>query len=247
MEMWDQDNVLDDFNESLEQLTIVEDRQIGCANDILRMKMEMRKALRSAPVESTEGLVYVEYIRDVPNYIAKSESNESTIVIDDELLFGLLYEDAQVFARLVRQLNSLKPTDILNVIIETSFQDMSYAAMESGILISNLIRQSKCTKFFNFGSTMTIVGLMIAMCCDEVYVSDFAAVSIVKADDGKTISRYVVPVYRHIVRETYRYWTNAGLFTPKEVANLFQSEADNSIQLLSTEIQERLKPKVAEG
>ena len=108
------------------------------------------------------------------------------------------------------------------------------------MLIVNLIRQLKCKKIFNFSAEANLTHLMLAACCDDVFVGDIASVSIVKADNGSHIPKCLIDVYKYIVKQTYDYWKEKGLFTDDEITNLFSAESDHSIQLFSDEIKRRL-------
>ena len=242
LQMFDADNGSSEI--SLESVMDMIDFSVGEYDDILRLKHGICSFLNKTRMkdDATEGLVYIQQTRD-PVSIVENKDRESTIIIDDALMFGVFAEDIATITALIKQLEALPQEAILNVIIEVGINDLNMVVMIAGSMISNLMRRAKCTKVFNFGSEVSIVELMIAMCCTDVYVSDFAAVSIVKADNGDRITRYIVPVYKHLVKETYRYWVKMGLFTGQEVTDLYASEADNSIQLLSPVIKERLKQK----
>ena len=228
---------------SLEAIIDMVDFSVGGYDDILRLKRGVSNYFyKTQSMTSVENLIFTQQPGiSVP--IVDNKDNESTIVIDDSLLFGVFAEDSNTIISLITQVEALPQEAILNVIIEVGVNDLNMVVMIAGSMISNLIGRAKCRKVFNFGSEISIVELMIAMCCSEVYVSDFAAVSIVKADNGDRITRYIVPVYKFLVKATYKHWIDMGLFTGQEVAKLYESEADNSIQLLSPVIKERLKQK----
>ena len=243
--------LFDEFNDdeqisSLESIMAMTGITVGCHKDVLQLQRSVQK-LRNEDVlkrKSMSSMTYVEKLPDIPSFIDQVSEYESTIIINQEMLLMLFCSDSDSICKLIRQLEAMPKELVLNVIVDLGYPDLTYSIIDSGSMISNLLRRAKCKKLFNFGSKISIAELMIAMCCDEVYVSEFASVSITKADNGETISRYMVTVYRAMVKATYRFWMDNGLFTADEVAGLFASEADNSIQLLSTEIKSRLKGKL---
>jgi len=243
--------VYDDFHDeneiSLENLMDAADISIGSYRDIMQLK---KVSLSHLETKDNSGAVagpgmHADQPAPVEEFIDLRSNNESTIIIDQQLLFAIFTDQSEIICNFIKQLDSIPEEGILNVIIDLQMGDLNYFAMEAGIMISNLIKRSKGTKVFNFGAEASIVDLMMAMCCDEVYVGDFASVSITKADNGANITRYIVPVYKFIVRATYKHWIEKGLFTPEEVSGLFTSEADNSIQLLSDEIRRRIQKNVS--
>ena len=246
----DVQGIYDDFhcdNEvSLENLQEVADVSIGGYNDVVRLKLAMMNYAEKNPVTLMDSIMHDNQSEPVQEFVDLSQNNESTIIIDQQLLFSVFCGQSHILCNFIKQLDSIPDNGILNVIIDLQIGDLNYFAMEAGIMIMNLIKQSKGTKVFNFGAEASIVDLMMAMCCDEVYVGEFASISITKADNGSNITRYIVPVYKFIVKSTYKYWIEKGLFTPEEVSGLFTSEAENSIQLLSDEIRKRINKTVVE-
>ena len=233
---------------SLEQLGTMTGIDIGCAADIMRFKQQLisqydRRQALFGNVKISEGQMCSEPHNEPPTIIDPVMNNEATIVIDERLIYAVFANNLEIVGNLIKQLDDIPKDGVLNVIIELGMSDLNYFIMESGIMISNLIRRAPCKKVFNFGAQVSIADLAIAMCCDDVIVSDFASVSITKADNGEGVSRYMVPVYKYLVMTTYKHWIVRGLFTRDEVEGLFSSEADNSIQLLSDEIRTRLEKK----
>ena len=214
---------------TVEQFVDTISATIESYNDIIQLETGLRTYLEShGECQKT-------------SFIDISPINGTTIVIDSNLIYSFFAQVPKVIWTFIHQLNTIHDDAVVNIVIDTGSPDITYPIMEAGITISNLIRPYPWKKVFNFGSSVSTPELMIAMCCDEVFVGNFASVTITKADDGATISRYIVPVYTDIVKNTYKYWMNMGLFTQKEVDGIFESEADNSIQLLSDEIKKRLK------
>jgi len=242
-EMFDDFNATNNDVVSLESLIGSPDMAVGCHKDTMQLKQAItnqRDKMQSA-VMSTEGLVYVEYVREMPTFITNDSPTESTLIINFDLIIGIYCGDDDDIHSFIKQLSEVPKGSILNIIIELGSRDIYYYLIETGPFIINMLKQTDCVKIFNFGSEVTLSDLMIAMCCNEVYVSDFASVSITRADNGESITRYLVPVYEFLIKETYAYWIRQGLFTTAEVDGLFESESDNSIQLLSDEIKARLK------
>lgn len=242
-------DILDDQTISFESILDQADITFNDYSDISRFRNNLRKQLlESQPVRlsseisanSDEGLVYVEYIPEEPHIVEKSTKDESTIIISFETIIRFFIYDYDYINAFIKQIDSIPEKNRLNIIIETCGTDLSYLTVEAGPAIINLIRKCKCHKVFNFGSEVGLTGLFMAMCCDDVYVSDFASVSITTADNGRRIARYLIPIYRNSVMKVYKYWAKNGLFTAEEIEGLFESEADNSILLLSDEIKKRL-------
>lgn len=245
--MGDIEQLTDAFDEqdtvtSLEDLIDTSGITVGCYQDIMSLKRGLTKYKQSQLsklVGSEEGLFIMDD-RPPESYVETVSKSESTVIITQSILMDVFCGNNAAIGNFISQLDKLPADSILNVVFELGMNDLNYVVMEAGLFVSNLIKQAKCTKVFNFGSQASIADLMIAMCCDEVYVGNFASVSITKADNGSTISRFMLPVYEYLIKTTYDYWTKLGLFTQEEVADLFTSEADNSIQLLSPEIRKRL-------
>lgn len=239
----------DDFS-ALEELNIDKAASLfenADHDELLKLKHSMQKHyLDTKKVTSVHQLSYVEYDKDAPGFISTDGENEYIIIVDTELLFNVMVEDHETINKLIRQLINIPTDGILNVIIDLNSPDLNHIVIDSGIFISNLIRNASCKKVFNFGSQVSIADLAVAMCCDGIYVSDFASVSIVRADDGSRFHKYHLPLYRSIVKSVYNYWMNFGLFTADEITGLFSAEAENSIQLMSDEIKARLRDKLVD-
>jgi hypothetical protein len=67
--------------------------------------------------------------------------------------------------------------------------------------------------------------------------------SIVKAEAGQMMSRYLTPPLKYLVKSTYEYWTEAGLITHDEILGLFSDEAEFSIFVMGAEMRRRLSEK----
>lgn len=230
-----------DTEVSVEELMIATDVNIGGHDDSVRLRMAMTEymANHNKPTQGSPGALQS---KPEPITFIDGMINESTLIVDQELILGVFACDGVVMCKFIRQLDAIPTDGIVNVIIElNSMSDINYFILDAGVMISNLIRKARGTKIFNFGGQAAIADLMFAMCCDEVYVGELASISITKADNGSHISRYIIPVYEYLVKSTYDYWVNRGLFTREEVDGLFKSEHENSIQLLSEEISARLK------
>ena len=223
---------LEDF--SIEQISsqlsnLTNDEQI-------KMKHEM--------LSNPNKLMWIDYKKEIPGFVSSNGENDYLIIVDNELVIKTMFEDHQVISKLIQQISSIPEEGILNVIISLNCPDINDVIVEAGVFISNVIRRAKCKKIFNFGSEVGIADLAVAMCCDGIYVSDFASVSIVRADDGLKFHKYRLPLYRNIVKSIYNYWMQFGLFTADEITGLFSAEAENSIHLMSDEIKERVKSKL---
>lgn len=235
------DEYADGDQAALEAIVNVTDIGVGSLADILALKQSVRADLSGISSyklnDRTTGP-----INNVaqPVVLDNSDDDDALVIVDKELLLKVFSGDSTTICKLIKQLNDIKEGTILNVIIELEMPDLNYFVIDAGTFISNMIRNAKGTKVFNFGAQASVSDLMIAMCCDEVYVSDFASVSVTKADNGSNIARHLIPIYKHAVESTYKYWSKLGLFTSEEIDGLFSSEADNSIQLLSDEIKRRL-------
>jgi hypothetical protein len=235
---------------SFEGLLEKADVTFGDYNDIMRFRENLRKQMlgsiasplltSDAAQGSGEGWVVSEFVPEEPKIVEKVQADESTIIISFETIIRFFIYDADYINAFIRQVDAIPEKNRLNIIVEACGTDLSYITVEAGPAIINIIRKSKCHKVFNLGSEIGLTELFIAMCCDDVYVSEFASVSITTADNGRRISRYLVPIYRNQVMKIYKYWAKKGLFTAEDIEGLFESEADNSIQLLSGEIKTRL-------
>ena len=203
----------------------------------MKMKQEMHH-------DNPSKLMWIDYKKDIPGFVSSNGENDYLIIVDNELIIKTMFEDHQVISKLIQQISSIPKEGVLNVIVSLNCPDINDVIVEAGVFISNVIRKAKCKKIFNFGSEVGIADLAVAMCCDGIYVSDFASVSIVRADDGIKFHKYRLPLYRSIVKSIYNYWMQFGLFTADEITGLFSAEAENSIHLMSAEIKERVKSKL---
>ena len=227
---------------SLEGLAEFTSANISSYDDVVDLRNKFVDTMKKKSEKlASEGLVYVEYVEAPTKFIEVSAEESSIVIIDEELFYNFLCGNSESKFNFIKEIDSIPENHLLSVIVDTGRADIDFVTLDAGIVISNVIRRAKCTKVFHTGSEANIVDLMIGMCCDEQYVSDVSSISIIRADNGDRISRYMVPVYKNIVQSIYRYWMEKGLFTPDEVTNLFKSEANNSIQLLSEEIKVRLQ------
>ncbi len=182
---------------SFESLLEKADVTFGDYSDIMRFRNNLRQqmiGLQSTPLLSEtatadEGWVYAEYVPEEPKIVEKSTINESTIIITFETIIRFFIDDYEYINAFIKQIDAIPEKNRLNVIIESNGMDLSYITIEAGPAIINLIRKCKCHKVFNFGSEIGMTELFMAMCCDDVYVSEFASISITTADNGKRISR----------------------------------------------------------
>lgn len=215
---------------SLEDM-LIHDAQLQTYADISKQKKEI--IVKYSDVAENDS--------KVAPLVVKEDTNEYVIIIGNEFFMNMFGDDEKVVHAFIQQIYSIPEGAILHVIINLDIKHLSYFIIETGLFISNIIKNAPCTKIFNFGSQITLVDLMIAMCCDEIHVSEFAAISITRADGSAEIQKRLISVYRNVVYGIYKFWAKFGLFTSDEVADLFQSEAENSILLLSDEIKRRLK------
>lgn len=181
------------------------------------------------------------YTREVPSFVSKDTDIEQTVIIDDELFFAVMTCNCDLINKFIRELESIPKDGIINLIIDFPFIDISYPIIDSATFIMNLIKRHSAKKVFNFGSEVGFIELMIATCCDDIYVSDFAVVSIHKGINTSKIPRFIAPIFKQFARFTYHYWMEKGLFTAEEISEFLVSESSGSINLLSHEIRERLK------
>lgn len=184
---------------------------------------------------------YHKYKREVPSFISKDTETEHTVIIDDEIIFAVMTCNFESINKFIRELESIPSNSIINIIIDFPSMDANYPIIDSSTFIMNIIRRHPAKKIFNFGSEVGFIELMIATCCDDIYISDFAAVSIHKGINTSKIPRFIVPIFKQFARFTYHYWMEKGLFTAEEISEFLVSESSGSINLLSHEIRERLK------
>lgn len=176
----------------------------------------------------------------IPEFVGKDSQTEQTIIIDESLLFATMFDDSQIINTFIRHIEDIPKENTINIIIDIATDYIDYQTVEAATFILNTIRRCKATKIFNFGSCVGFTELMIATCCDGIYIGEFAAVSIVRKIDISRLPKFMIPVFRQFIRYTFNYWVSKGLFTAEEIQEFNESEADGSISLLSEEIKQRL-------
>ena len=177
----------------------------------------------------------------LPPVIARSENSEYMLIVDIKLLLDIMFAEPKVISSFLRNAINLSKTDTLRVVVQfDAIESIDLFIVFDGVAVSNLIRQIPCHKIFQFDSPVSITELVIAAACDEVEISEFAAVTITKAENGENIMKYALDTYRHLVKNTYHFWKDKGLFTASEITGLFSAESDHSILILSDEIKRRL-------
>lgn len=184
--------ILPEGSGSLEDLSIeqISSQLSNLTNDEqIKMKQEM---LHNSPSK----LMWVDYKKEIPGFVSSNGENDYLIIVDSELIIKTMFEDHQVISKLIQQISSIPKDGVLNVIVSLNCPDINDVIVEAGVFISNVIRRAQCKKIFNFGSEVGIADLAVAMCCDGIYVSDFASVSIVRADDGIKFHKYRLPLYQ---------------------------------------------------
>jgi len=171
----------------------------------------------------------------------KAGADKYLLSIDQGLLLALMFGEPVGIANFIKGLQSIPEGATVYIIPATMVHEIDNVIMFDGQAITNMIRALPCKKVFQFDTMIGLGDLSLATCCDEIQVGDYAAVSITKASDGERIMKYMTKAYRHLVKSTYHYWIDKGLFTHDEVTGIMTSEADFSILLLSKEIRKRLK------
>lgn len=227
---------MDHIDCSLEELFELRSTEISDLNALLKLKVDGTKILTN----HRQGMTFLDNLDKIPSYVDLSNTDHNTIIIDQELVMSFFFNDDVSINKFIGQINNIEKGSIVDVVIDINRSDINVPLMDAGVAISNLIKMIDAKKIFNFGAEVSIPELMLAMCCDEVFVGQFASVSITKADKGDSIPRFMVNAYKSLVKNTYMYWMSMGLFTLEEINKLFESEAANSIQLLSDEIKQRI-------
>jgi hypothetical protein len=229
---------------SLESIMSASDINIGNHEDIMKFRATFSKSI-------IEKMVSVEYQvdpvdereRKVPDFIKKSKDKCYTAIIDFGLLISMLCYEFESFFKFVNQIASLEEDDTLYVYCELPFSDVNYFILFDGVALANIIKSAKCTTVFKCGTTISFSDLIFASRCDKIDISDFAMLSIVRAEAGQMMSRYLTPPLKYLVKSTYAYWTEAGLITHDEILGLFSDEAEFSIFVMGAEMRKRLSKK----
>lgn len=199
--------------------------------------LQLKSGYMSAGIQVSSN---TEFHHHVPSFVGKDSEKEQTIIIDDTLFFAVLFNDDKIISQFIRQISNIPKESIINVVIELSSDQIDYPTIDSATFIMNMLRSSQSKKVFNFGTCIGFIELMIASCCDDIYVSDFAAVSLIRRIDSNRIPRFIYPLFKQFARFTFQYWVSKGLFSVEEIADFGESEAKGSINLLADEIKERL-------
>lgn len=175
------------------------------------------------------------------NYITKIDDDRYLITIEDELLFDFLINDQDVIGNFINKLTDIPDNNIIELIVNLGVDTMDYPIIESSTFILNLIKMNKSHKIFNFGSKVSFIDLMIATCCDEIHVGEFASLSLIKLYDRTKIPRFIMASFEQFVKYVYTYWLKKGLFTSEELIEFMATdETHKDIILLSDEIKRRL-------
>lgn len=176
------------------------------------------------------------------SFISKSSDKKFMIIICDDLLTGFLFNDHEIISNFICQLSDIKNDDVVDIIIDISAIDIDYPLIESTTFILNLMNQIKATKIFNFGSKVSFIDLMIATCCNEIYVGEFASLSLIKLFNKTRIPKFMMNTFMQFAKYTYQFWIKNGLLTAEEVFNFLSTDENHQdINLLSDEIKMRLK------
>lgn len=177
----------------------------------------------------------------IPSYVNRSATSDYLLTIDMDILFAFVCYEQQPIAKFLKQLSDIPDNGRLIIMAELPFRAISYFQIFDGLAVFNVLNTFKFKKVFHIDSNISLSELMIAMRCDEIVVGDFASLSITKADNATQFGGKITDTYEYVVKSTYDYWINKGLFTAQEVADLYEDEANKPISLLAKEIQGRLK------
>ena len=242
-ESYDTDSESDDL--SLESFIYNSGVMVESFDNLIKAKMAMKETYMK--LRSCEPEVAGADSAPRPNkkqYVKHINASDYLLVVGDDLIFTLAFYEANVVGKIINDLMSIPAEATLNIIIDLYRKDLDFLLMFDGVALVNLIKDLPCKKVYNFGSMIGFVDLFMAMCCDEVVVSKYAAVSISEAPDSKSVINVIVPIHSGILKNTYDYWINKGLFTQDEVDALITSESENHICLLSPEIKARLNQSI---
>lgn len=222
---------------ALEQLYESTGIKIGCHQDLLKFRDAIKQARLNQPPPIGSDDSAGEEKKTVQ--FVTGGSNDYILTIDIELIFSLIFGEKELGV-FIRQLHAIPASATLHVIPMFLGDEIDTLMLFEGTSLVNMIKLLPCRKVFSFNSMMALPDLMLATCCDEIEVGDQAAISLTKAENGEFITKYIIPVYHHLVKSVFSYWENKGVLTREEIDNLYDDESSNGILLLSDEIRRRL-------
>jgi hypothetical protein len=236
-------NFLTEYNrESIDPIAAMEafinnsSVDITTFDDVIGVKRSFAKVyLDQSPVEASP---QADPNKDIP-FIKKSDTNEYLFIVDFEIVMSLWGMEPTKTSTMLKFIENIPEKATVNVISMLP-PDLNTWLIPDIITIGNFIRLIKGKTIFNINAQLNFNDLAIASFCDELAVSQFAAISITEAAVTNSVLPAMHEVYQEYVKGIYNYWIDKGLFTSEEVTNLFSSEAVGSINLQSSEIKSRL-------
>lgn len=205
--------------------------------DVIKAKRAFAKTyLEAAPLACSEECPKSD--KEI-QFIKKADVNEYLFIVDFDTIIALWLVDNGKINSLLKFIENIPEKATINVISMLPPETHMYIVPDI-VMIGSLIRLLKGKTIFNFNAQLCFNDLFIASCCDELAVSQFAAISIVTASTTDNTLPTMQATYQEYIKGTYNYWIEKGLFTAEEVTNLFSSESVYSINLQSSEIKSRL-------
>jgi len=206
---------------------------VGNHSEIMKSRAVLSTLAAGSAIEDPEKTKIAEYV-------VENLDSSFTLTIDISLLFASICGDFETLNMFINQIASLKETDTLNVYTEIPFSDINTLVLFEVVAISNIIKNAKCTTVFKFGSDISFSELIVASRCDKMSISDFAMLSIVSAESGQLVSRYLTGIVKDLVKTTYNYWAELGMITREEILGIYSDESEFSIFIMGSEMRSRI-------
>jgi hypothetical protein len=184
-----------------------------------------------------------EYKKHIPSFIAVDSDKEQTIIIDDFLMFNIMFGDYEVINKFLKQLTDISEDNVVNIIISISLCQVNFQAIDAATFIRNSISNIKAKKIMSFGSETSLIELLIGTCCDDIYISDFASIIINHSVNFNKISEFLSPVFQQFIEFTCDFWMKRGLFTEDECKQIVDKNNSFTVSIFSDDIKNRMLQK----
>lgn len=233
------DDLMNDNDLSLEGIFSSLDIPIDNLSNITDFKSGVSKFSMSKLL-SDEGYEYKKYI---PSFIVVDSDKEQTIVIDDSLMFNIMFGDYEVVNKFLKQLTDIPEDNVVNIIISVSLCQINFQAIDAATFIRNSISNIKSKKIMSFGSETSLLELLIGTCCDDIYISDFASIIINHSVNFNKIPEFLSPVFHQFIAFTCDFWMKRGLFSEEEYNQIVDKNNSFNLSIFSDEIKSRMIQK----
>ncbi len=198
-------------------------------SSILAMKQAFVTAMEESPKKEK-----------TPVHLYQGQDSEFDLLIDDDLLWHLLYPESDVNQLIYKKMMKLRPGTVVNINTQLSSKLRYYFIFLSLIAFLNLMKARGIRLIFKFNNTNSYMDAFIMSMCHDIKIYDFAFLTLGTSIDLTDIGDSLKNTYTSLRDDVFAFLVSKNLLTEDEKQSLIDSPNENTILLTAEQMRRRL-------